>query len=36
MKTVTTNASHRYIIQIIPEAEKNVSEISEFSNLRQS
>ena len=32
MKTVTTIASHTYKIQIIPEAEKNLSEISEFSN----
>ena len=33
MNTVTAIASHRYKIQIIPEAEKNLSEISEFSNL---
>ena len=33
MKTVTTVAIVRYKIQIIPEAEKNLSEISVFSNL---
>ena len=33
MKTVNAIANHRYKIQIIPEAERNLSEISEFSNL---
>ena len=30
MKTVTSIASHRYKIRIIPEAEKNLSEFSSF------
>ena len=33
MKTVITIANHRYKIQIIPEALRNLSEISGFSNL---